>query len=540
LSKFFVLLRLQMLGVFGINKLIHSKGRGSNGKIALIMLAVAALGALALWISWFFARSLATQGPTDILPAATLMISSIFILVLTYFRAGGVLFGHKDYDLTMSLPVSAAAIVLSRITMLYLIMFALSAIFFIPATVAYGLYAPAPAAGGFIMLGLTMFLAPLIPIMLAVLLGTLIVAFTSRFRHANIVALVLAFALLFAYFYFVFGLQMNMAIDETAAMHEITGVMLGGIGDFYPPALWLADGVGNSNWAVFGLYAAISVISFAAYIFITAKFYVRINTRLAARRKRGNFIIGEQKSSTPFMAMYKRELRRLPTSVTYAMNVCMGPLLLIIAAVAIFITGPQSLESGIEFLGIPSEAAGEFMDAIAGFAFILPIFLSSLFPATAVNLSLEGRNNWLMCSLPLSSKTIFKSKIAMALTITLPATVLACISLVFTLRPDPVTTILLLATPPAYVVFNAVLGMYVNALFPKYDWESEYRLVKGTASASVMMMSLGSVLLSIALVILSVVLSQHIAIVSAGILLVSVTGSVIIYSRLAKEKLFAF
>jgi ABC-2 type transport system permease protein len=204
--------------------------------------------------------------------------------------------------------------------------------------------------------------------------------------------------------------------------------------------------------------------------------------------------------------------------------------MLIVAAFALLFMNPAEV-IGVIF---PGADLGD----ISGFIFLIPMMLATIFPASAVNLSLEGRNNWIMCSLPVSSKTIFNSKIAMSLTLNLPATILVCIALVFALQPDFITAALLLLTPAAYVIFNAVLGMYVNAKFPKYDWESEYKLLKGTSSASVIIMTFGGLTVSIALIFLIVILSAYILWITAAILVLSVIGALVVYRLLCNERLF--
>jgi ABC-2 type transport system permease protein len=541
MTRFLTLLRLQMLGVFGINKMLKSK-QDNTARLVLLLLAGLGVASLIAASSYNMALITAVFGANDVLPSMTLMFTAVAALIFTYFRAKGVLFGHKDYDHTMSLPVSAASIVLSRITMLYLGVLAFSMLIYIPAMIAYGASAQG-SAHGLIMLGLTMFLAPLIPMTISILLGTLIVALTSRFRHANIIAIFLAFALLGAYFYFIFSVQIDMMatvpedIGVFDPLQDLGMLVTGALANFYPPAGWLSNAMTYANWGYFGLFAAISLVPFVAYIFITSKFYVKINTRLAAKRKRSNYRLDERelKAQTPFMALYKRELRRITTSVTYAMNVCIGPLLLLTVAVALAIVGPETLEGFFD----PGLELGDITGVVAPFIFLLPIFIGNIYPASSVNLSLEGRNNWIMCSIPVSAKTIFKSKIAMSLTLTLPAAIISSVIFIIVLRPDPITAALLLVTPAAYAALNSFFGMFINAKFPRYDWENEYRLLKGTGSASVLITSIGGLILTIFIIILSVIFAPIITIITAIILIASIVGIIILNALLSKEKLFA-
>jgi len=545
MSKFFVLLRLQMMGVFGINKILHGKGSATSGKIALIVLAVIAVLGLGAFISWSFTLGFATIGATTILPAITLALASIMVFIFTYLRASGVLFGHKDYDQTMSLPVSAASIVLSRVIMIYLTMVVICAVVFVPAMVNYAAFADTTTASAFAMFALAIFIAPFIPMTLSILVGTAIVALTSRFRYANIIVIILALVLLAGYFYVIFAWQANMMVglDEAFITGEITdigvfgNVMTNNITNFYPPARWFVDGIYSGLWGGFGIFAAVSILVFAAYVFITARFYKAINTRLASKRKRSNYRLGELKANTAFSAMYKREIRRIPTSVIYAMNVVLGPLLLLAAAVALVAIGPSIITDTASFL-FPGMTLDELTATTVPFLVFVPMFLGGIFPASCANLSLEGKNAWIMCSIPVPSKTIFASKMAMSLTLPLPTTIIFSIASIITMQPDFLTSILVLFVPAAYIVFNTALGMFMNAKLPKYDWDSEYKLLKGTGSAAVLVMTLTGMFSTIILIIFAVIFTSYIAIILLAVLAISVIGTILILNALSKQKLF--
>ena len=545
MGKFLTLLRLQMKGVFGINKLIHSKGKATEGKIALIILGIVGILALGGFISWALTVSFAALGPTTVLPAMALAYAAIMVFILTYLRASGVLFGHKDYDQTMSLPVSAGAIVLSRVAMIYITMVVVCAVVFVPSLVNYAVFAAAPQTANFVIFILAIFIAPLIPMTLSILAGTAIVAFTSRFRYANILVVVLAFVLLGGYLYVMFawqaglnaGLEQGLLAGEIYDAQGVGAAMADGIMNFYPPARWFVNAINEGSFAGFGIFSLVSVAAFGIYVFITARFYKAINTRLAAKRKRSNYQLGELKAGTAFSAMYKREMRRIPTSVTYAMNVAFGPLLLLVASVALVIIGPELIANTASFM-FPTMSFGEVTAAVAPFLAFVPMFLGAMFPASCANLSLEGKNAWIMCSIPVPPKTIFASKMAMSLTFPLPTTIIFSIAAIFTMQPSAVDAALILLTPAAYVIFVTVLGMFVNAKLPKYDWDSEYRLLKGTGSAAVLLMVVVGLVFTAAIVITSFILSDHITIILAAVLTVCVIAILVILAALKNQKLF--
>lgn len=86
-----------------------------------------------------------------------------------------------------------------------------------------------------------------------------------------------------------------------------------------------------------------------------------------------------------------------------------------------------------------------------------------------------------MCSVPVEAKTILQSKIAVNLTVVLPILWISVIFLRIVFPLSLVETVLLFITPTVYTFFIAVVGMWLNIKFPRYDWTSEYYAIKGGA-----------------------------------------------------------
>ncbi|MCL2396571.1 MAG: hypothetical protein FWC93_00740 [Defluviitaleaceae bacterium] len=537
IRKYFVLLRLQMLATFSINKTIHSK---SNA--ALLRLILLAIGGFVLVggfvaISYFISLGPALMGMADQLPIINLVTASLFIVVTTFLKASGVLFGHKDYDLVMSLPVNSFAVVLSRLTMVYIANLAFSLIIFGPAMVLYGIHGQ-PTLHGYIMYILAAFLAPMIPMIAVILVGTLLTAITSRFKYKNLLGIVLALAALGAYFYFIFTMDLPVMMTNIEQVADFGVVVSTLLGQFYPPAAWLSDGIVNANWLSFGLFALVSLGVFFLYTVVVSRFYTKINTRVSSFGKKRNFKLGTLKAGSPFMAMYKREARRITSNVTYALNAVMGPLITVAVAVIIAFVGPESFIGFLGLYDIPGLYPEDILNTIAQVSPLAIIFMVGIMPITAVALSLEGKNRWIMCSLPLPAITIFKSKIAMSISIMVPAAVIASTALVITLRPDPLTIAFMYLIPIVYCVFESVFAMYVNAKFPRYDWASEYQLLKGH-SASIYIVLFGGMVLNAGFIFLAIVFFSHIMLIQVLILAVATIGTAVFYLLLRKEKLFA-
>lgn len=102
---------------------------------------------------------------------------------------------------------------------------------------------------------------------------------------------------------------------------------------------------------------------------------------------------------------------------------------------------------------------------------------------TCVSLSLEGKNLWILKSLPLERKTIYQGKILFNLLLTVPAGLVVSLIVAVRFPMDLGLRLLLFLVPAVYAAFTSVLGMYFNIKMPKYDWSSETAVVKQSASS---------------------------------------------------------
>ena len=247
MRSFILLLKIQLLGLFGINKALHANAAKAKRALALAALAVAAVVAVAALYSAGVAETLVRLGMAEAVPLVAVLVGSVAGAVAAFLKANGVLFAFKDYDLVMSLPVSTVSVVLSRIASLYAMSVMFGLLVMVPAFAVYVVHAgAAPLSVAF--MALSVLLAPIIPLALAIVLAALIAAFSSRFRHANVVVVVLSMAALvgFLALYF-FAVGQSGSMDELAAL-GVEQVDL--FASIYPPAAWATAGIAQGGCRV--------------------------------------------------------------------------------------------------------------------------------------------------------------------------------------------------------------------------------------------------------------------------------------------------
>lgn len=473
MKQIWLLTKIQLHTAFDFNLTMKSrkivKKKNYTFRIALLIFVV--LMAVTSFIySYSIGTTLKLIGMLYLLPELMMAVTSVVTFMTTIYKVKGTLFGFKDYDMIMSLPVKESVIVISRFILLYSINITFTLIIMLPAAVAYGILSAANPLFYAASL-LTVLFIPVIPMIAAAVMGTLITIIASRFRHSNLFNLIITFAFLGGFM--IFGFRM----DSEEALGQMSSVLTKQIDRIYPLAAMYRRAVCELNPYSMLTFLFISGIALMVFAYFVGIKFKAINTGIAANRTKSNYKIGALKQGSPFKALYQKELKRFFSSSLYIMNTAFGIVMMTIGALATLFLSPEKLA---QILEIPQ------MSSMAGA--LSPLIVSmcvSMTFITACSISLEGRNLWILKTSPVSIKTIFLSKIAVNLTITLPAVFLNGILIAVGLKLAIDDIIVLFLMPVVYAAFTAVSGLVINLLLPKLDWTSEVSVIKQSAASMI-------------------------------------------------------
>ena len=161
--KYKLLLKIQLYNLFDINRLLHSHDKKEKKRILYIGAAGLAIVGILLYLSGCISSTFANIGLVQAIPTLVIVIYSLIVLLLTFLKSSGALIGLKDYDMVMSLPVSNTAIILSKLSILYITNILIGIIVLIPTIFIYGMNTSVETSGYFILFS-ALLLTPIIPI----------------------------------------------------------------------------------------------------------------------------------------------------------------------------------------------------------------------------------------------------------------------------------------------------------------------------------------------------------------------------------------
>lgn len=466
-NKCFLLMKVQLLG--------QLKGREKSQGSLIVLAAYIFVGLVVAAYSFLLAFGLGALELSHMIPGYALMLTSLITLFFTTLKANGVLFAYKDYDLLMALPVKTETVITSRFMTMYVMNLLFMLVVLLPMGAGYVIW-ERPGIPFYLIWILGMLAAPLIPTTIATVIGAIILLFTSRFRHASLLTTILTIGFTCGILALSMGIgDVDEEMLEIGAISRLGSMMLEAIHRIYPPAILFERAVVSYDWAAFLAFAGISLVWYLIFLKAVSLKYKSMNTELMTWHTSGNYKLGTVKTSRPAAAICKKEAKRFFGSSVYATNMGIGVVMMLILGVMLGVMGAEKVA---EWLSVPG------MEKII--TKMLPYIIAMLqcmSCTTCVSLSLEGKNLWILKSLPLERKTIYQGKILFNLLLTVPAGLVVSLIVAVRFPMDLGQRLLLFLVPAVYAVFTSVLGMYFNIKMPKYDWSSEAAVVKQSASS---------------------------------------------------------
>ena len=478
-----LLLKVQLSALLGFNKIIHLKEKKERrkkmtGRIAIMfcmLMAVAAVGAYA----FLFAMGMNELGQIGLFPGFMLAATCMMTLISSVSMANGTLFSFKDYDLVMSLPVKPMEVALSRLLLGYVCNAMFDLIIMIPCGAAYAYFAR-PAASFYPIFVATMFAAPVAPMIVGSMIGAVAARLTASFRGAKYLQMLGSTALCLGMMY----LSFSMGSMEEFSIFGDWGAMIGNMMNrVYPLTGMYVSAVRDLNWLSAVLFVLIAAAFMAASALVMGKWLRKINTLLSSSRAKRNFRMRALNTSSPLAALYKKELRRYLSSVTYLFNTAFSLVLALIGIGVLAVKGREMIRLVMLSMAITGLDEQLIVYALG----YIGAFLAVAACTTSSSISLEGKNIWLIQSLPVTGFEVLASKILVNLTLSVPTSLVVGLGVGWTLSLGAMDTASVTAMCLAYSLMSACMGLFINLKNHNFEWTNETAVVKQGAATGIHM-----------------------------------------------------
>ena len=188
------LIKINLTLFFDIHKIINAKTTKERliniTKFIIILAVYIGLGIAAYkYFEFMFEGYKVLKIESSLLHFSFAAVSSM-MLFTTIYKAGGLLFNNKDFDMILSLPIKRYKYILSKLITLYLLNMIYSLLIMIPSLLIYVQNVKVDLIF-YIYYLITFLIMPLLPMIVATIIGSLISTISSRFKNRNIVNIVL-------------------------------------------------------------------------------------------------------------------------------------------------------------------------------------------------------------------------------------------------------------------------------------------------------------------------------------------------------------
>ena len=170
-------------------------------------------------------------------------------------------------------------------------------------------------------------------------------------------------------------------------------------------------------------------------------------------------------------------MARFTSSPNYMLNCGLGLLFLPVGGIFLAVKARTLLEALSEM---------EISDGMIAVVFACAVCLMlTMVDITAPSVSLEGKNIWILGSLPVRAKDALIAKLKVQLVVTAPPLLIADICGIVGLRTGAAESVMILLVTFIFMLFQALFGLFLGLKMPNLSWTSEIAQVKQSGSVTI-------------------------------------------------------
>lgn len=431
------------------------------------------------------------------------LIFFILIIQLIQFLFGlslttKTLFNSQDSDI-LKLPVSGTKIFFVKMTFVYIYELAMSVLLTLPVLIMFGIMT-GQGALFYVMLFPVMFLLPLFPFLLSLILSIPTIYFVSFLKNKFVIMLVLYTLFVAAGFLiYIYGLKFIMTLINTenidALLSSAMVMKIKGFAFYFFLQVLLKNIlIGNHFFYSLVINLSIAVLLIYIVIIFAKKIYIKI---LLDNIENKNFMFSKKseiKEMSTSRALFSKEFLSVFRSVNYSFQY-----LTIVITTPLMVYFSNVIVSGVGFSGINAA----ILPGICVLVLIMFLSMGASFSATSI--TREGGNFFHTKFIPVSYKKQVVVKFLFHLLVAVPAVFISCFILALAGFISYVDMMLMGLSISMIIAGNIAYGIMIDIRRPKFSLYSN-KEITGVSSNVNATLSLGF-MIAIIIGICSIIIS---------------------------------
>ena len=388
------------------------------------------------------------------------MMGLIILMIFTFQASIGSLFDFKDFDLLASLPISQKVMLLSKLFSFYSLQLFYTIFLFVPGAVILGVQNHCGIMY-YLLMVVSCFFLPMLPMLISSLLAYIVQWISSKFLRFRSLVHYLLFGIMFVLIFVLIlgGQSLVFSRISENALQRLTVLL--------PFITFFIRGMFEENllYLLFGIL--LNLLPFILFVLIFSRNYTKLNARLKIQGYHQKFKLTALNQQSCFMALLKKEIRTYLSCGIYVFNTAFSSVLVLIGGIAYLF-----FERDLVVQMVENEVPVNIMLAITF------MFLSLVTCTTNCTISLEGKQLWIMKTLPVPFKVVMAAKCTLNLLLIIPANVISLILISFSWGLNWLDFIIILGLILTSAFFITFLGLLVNLKIYNLEWSSPVYVVK--------------------------------------------------------------
>ncbi len=457
------LLKKQFLEIFQTYYYNRKTGK-KRSKVSVVLffvlfgfLIVGVLGGMFTVISVAICYTFFDIGLDWLYFAAMALLAVLFGCFGSVFNTYSSLYLAKDNDLLLSMPIPVKTIMTARLFAVYLLGLMYSGVVTVPAVIVsffVGGVSFLSVIGGIFYV----FLVSLFVLTLSCALGWVVAKISKKLKNKSFITVIISLLFFGAYYMFYFNAE--KIIGNVIANAEVLGE---GVKKYAFP-LYICGKAAMGDLLCLGGVTVVVCGLFALTWYIISRSFLKI-TISAQQVERINGRGKVEKQKTPFFALYRKEMKRFTSSANYMLNSGFGIIFFVMCVVMLLIKKSDMTELLDSLEGYASLAGG----VVA----LIFCFLSTMVMVVVPSVSLEGKNIWILQSMPVKPWACLKAKIAVQLVWVIPVAVISFALSLIAVPMDAASFIFGITDIVLFNIFIALFGMVLSLKMCNLNWVNE-------------------------------------------------------------------
>lgn len=450
----------------------RSKGATTAYFIFFAFLMVGILGGMFAFLSMTLCAPLHAAGVDWLYFAMMGLIAVLLGAFGSVFNTFTVLYLPKDNDLMLSLPIPVSVLMASRLTTVYLMGLLYSGVAILPAILVYWAQAafslPAVLGGMLLTALISVFV-----LTVSCALGFVVAKISLKLKRKSLITVIVSLAFFGVYYFAVFKAQ--TLISELLSNALVFGEAVKDAA--YPLYMFGQVGVGDPI-ACLAVTLVVAML-FALMWLLISRSFLKLATSTGKSERRTYREAAVRQKSVP-SALLEKEFSRFLASPGYMLNCGLGILILPVCGALLLWKGGSVLSMMNEVFSTRPGSAPLLLCAMG-------CMIASMNDMAVPSVSLEGKNLWLIQSLPVKPWQVLRAKLSVQLLLTgIPMLFcLLCLAMVYPFAPLDIALAALQTL--SFVLLSALFGLFMGLKMPNLNWTNEITAIKQSMNVMIAM-----------------------------------------------------